>query len=70
MEQYASDSGMDDEELNTLLEQQGNFVASLIGMDANDSSESGTDSIVIANGRVIQIPAGYHMDADDFALLI
>ncbi len=70
MEQYASDSGMDDEELNTLLEQQGNFVASLIGMDANDSSESGTDSIVIANGRVIQIPTGYHMDADDFALLI
>ena len=69
-DQYTSGTIIDDDILDTLLEQQGNFVARLIGIESEDGSENDVGSVVVANGRVIRIPVGYQMDADDFALLI
>ena len=65
----ACDAGREPSVVDALLARQGDFVAATLGLDPVGSRGS-SPGIVVVNGRVVEVPAGETMDAEDFQLLI
>ena len=59
-----------DYDLESLLVQQGNFVARLLGQEHMANFRPPEVGLLIVNGRILDIPRDHHMDAEDFCLLL
>ena len=61
---------LSDDELDNLLQQQGFFVARILGLDYDSHSYSDAGGVIIVNGRVVTVPNNVVIERDDLCTLM